>query len=193
MKKTLLVFAFASAVVSLSNPALARSQKEAASRAGRISFSELKEACVNPAKFHNQIAPTNIQISCQNLSYKWLPDAEGLLPMPSTRTVKSSVSSDKYTVGTVTAPLASPAQDMNCPRFKQVTNKVETVVNVTCEEILAFQGELTDYCTGALDRLIGANPAAIIQEDTGMSLDTCQGEARPIQRRPVQNQPKQKN
>jgi hypothetical protein len=192
MKKTFLVFAFVGAMVSLSNPAQARSQKDAPSRIGRITFSELKEACVNPAKFHNQIAPTNIQIACQNLSYKWIPDTEGLLPMPSTRTVKSSVSSDKYTVGTVTAPLASPSQDMNCPRFKQVADKVETVVNVTCDEILAFKGELTDYCTGAVDRLIGGNPAAVTQEDTGMSLDTCQGEARPIQR-PVQNQPKQKN
>jgi hypothetical protein len=148
----------------------------------KISFDDLRSACQNPSSFHNQNAPSNIQISCHNLSYKWVPATDGLISMAIPRDVTASVYSDKYVVGSVTAPVMSPSQDMACPRFKQVSETVETVVAVTCDEILAFKGDLTSFCTAALDNLTKSNPAAVILADTDRTIDTCQEQSKPEQK-----------
>ena len=59
-----------------------------------VSFDEIRSACLNPSLFHNQIAPSNIQVSCTDVQTKWIADPAGSIAMANTRDVTSSVISD---------------------------------------------------------------------------------------------------
>lgn len=140
-----------------------------------VSFADIKSACQNPVQFHNQVAPSNLQISCRDVQTRWVADAEGMIPTQSSRTATVSVISDKYTVSPVVTvmPLAQQAT-MACPRFKEVTESVETVRAVTCDDVVAMTGSETDFCNAAIDELKSANPESIVTADTGKTMDYCQ-------------------
>lgn len=148
----------------------------------RLSFDDIRLACQNPAKFHNQVAPANIQISCQDVQYKWVADKDGALSMPTQRLMTSSVTSDKYTVDTSTSPLQSAQQVASCPRFKQITETVETVRAASCDELIAFTGNIADFCASSVNSLKAANPKSVTVADTGKYIDFCGGkDISPIQ------------
>lgn len=138
-----------------------------------LTFDELKEACLNPAKFHNQIAPTNIQISCKDVQSKWIPDTEGNLSMGCGRNVTATIMSDKYMVDSVTAPMATKAQVMTCPRFKQVYETVETMRALSCDDVKAITGPATDFCASAINSLRSLSPESITIMETGHKVDLC--------------------
>lgn len=139
----------------------------------RLSFDDLRSACQNPAKFHNQIAPTNIQISCNDLQYKWVSDSEGALSMPTARYITTTLTSDKYAVDTTTAGRPSDAQTAACPRFKQVAETVESVRSVSCDELVAFNGTVADFCSNSVNALRAANFEAVRSQDTGRTINLC--------------------
>jgi hypothetical protein len=138
------------------------------------SFADIKEACQNPAKFHNQMAPTDIQISCRDVQLKWVPDTDGAVSMQTGHTVTASVISDKYSVSPMTAQVASSAQTVGCGRFKQVSESIDTVRGVTCAEIIAFNGGAIDFCAAAAASLKQANGKAVQVEDTGHTVNLCE-------------------
>lgn len=140
-----------------------------------IRFEDLKMACSNPSSFHNQIAPQNIQVSCRDIQLKWIPDTDKSLTMGTARQITTTVNSDKYSVVSVSENVASEPQAMSCPRFKQISERLETVKAVSCDELLAFQGTGTQFCTDALNSLKSSNPSALTTADTGRTLDLCSG------------------
>jgi hypothetical protein len=157
----------------------AQQQQEPAQVAGggvqTIHFDELKIACETPAKYHNQAAPTNIQIGCQDLQLKWVPDTDKELSIKTSRQVTVLAYSDKYNVEAVTSVLESPSQNMTCPRFKQIAEKVESMRAVTCADILAFKGSASDFCAETINAVKSSNPSAAIVSDTGKVVDLCGG------------------
>lgn len=138
-----------------------------------MSFADIKTACQDPAQFQNQIAPSNIQVSCKEIQTRWVADSDGAMAMQSSRQVTTSVISDKYTVSPSTQSVPMAEQAMACPRFKEINESLETVRAVTCEEMIAFQGSETDFCVATLDNLKASNPAAIVTADTGKVMDYC--------------------
>ncbi len=62
-----------------------KAAKEDAPTTPALSFDKLRVACQNPAKFHNQIAPANIQVTCKDIQEKWVADPDGNLQMPTER------------------------------------------------------------------------------------------------------------
>ncbi len=138
-----------------------------------VGFEDMKEACLNPGKYHNQSAPTAIQISCKDVQTKWLPDQEMSISMSSSRQITSGVQSDKYTCDSVTEARAGTKQALPCPRFKEVAETLETVRGVTCEELIAHKGSAADFCAGVLDELRSSNEQAVTVADTGRSTDYC--------------------
>lgn len=141
-----------------------------------IGFEEIKMACENPGRYHNQTAPTNIQISCREVQTKWLPDQQKSIAMTVGREITTSVQSDKYTVAAYTEARNGEAQALGCPRYKQVSESVETVRAVTCQDIVSYKGSGTDFCAETLDSLKYANQAVLNVTDTGRTVDFC-GEA----------------
>lgn len=138
-----------------------------------IRFEDLKEACANPARYHNQVAPTNIQISCTELKTKWVADPQEAVSLPTKRLIMTSVISNKYTVSPTTAQLACEPQMEACNQFKQVVESVEAVHTGTCESLMAFQGTAEEYCAANIDSLRVANPDSIKIQETGKKISFC--------------------
>jgi len=148
----------------------------------QLSFDELKAACQNPANYHNQVAPTNIQVSCLDVQTRWIPGNVGSTAADTSRQVTISVTSDKYSVAAMTETQASPPQIMSCASFKQIIEQVESVRAVTCDELIAYQGTAADFCAGAANDLRTANPTAIKTQETGQVLDLCGGAITSLQK-----------
>ena len=141
----------------------------------RMSFEDIKSACLNPARFHNQVAPSNIQIACKDVQSKWVADDQGSYSMGCGRMVTATVASDKYTSDAVSAQVKAAPQITACPRFKEITESVDTVRAVTCAEIVAFTGSSTDFCADAINSLRAVNPKAVIIANTGQTVSLCTG------------------
>jgi hypothetical protein len=143
------------------------------SKVQRIRFEDLKEACLNPARFHNQISPTNIQITCGELRHKWIAEQDGSIPLDTRRIVMTTVVSNKYTASPVASELNSEPQGVPCTQFKQILESVETVLSTTCEQILEFKGTADEYCSMSVDTLRMANPDAVKVQETGKKVNFC--------------------
>ena len=146
----------------------------------RLKFDEIREACLNPARFHNQIAPTNIQVSCAEMRTKWVPmevtaasKEKQSARAPTARLVKSSLLSDKYAVDVAIEALPSEDQVFACASFKEVKETVETARAVTCADLAAFKGTATDFCAKTTGSLRLANPGSVITQDLGRVMNLC--------------------
>jgi len=138
-----------------------------------IQFEELKEACANPARYHNQVAPSNIQISCNEVKTKWVADPMAAASLPTKRIIVTSVISNKYSVSPTTVQLTSDPQAIECNQFKQVVESVESVHTASCETLQAFQGTAEEYCASNVDALRASNPEAIKVQETGKKISFC--------------------
>ena len=147
-----------------------------------LGFEDYREACLNPSRFHNQIAPTNIQISCHGVQLKWIPDDSTTMSMDNPRQMTASIYSDKYATSSLSGAILSPEQLLACPRFKQVTETVESLHAITCDELVAFSGTVLDFCTSRINSLRGVNPEAVRTLATGRVFDVCGNSASAGQR-----------
>lgn len=165
MKKTL--FALASLLFALS----ARAGSEGINQS--IGFDDMKMACQNPSRFHNQTAPTSIQVSCHDVQYRWVPEDSSAWNLESSRRITTSVMSDKYMVAPATEVVATAPQAVACPNYKQISEVVDTVRAVSCDELIAFSGTGAQFCSQAIDATRSINPQAIMVSDTGQKLSLC--------------------
>ena len=149
--------------------------------AQHLKFDEIREACMSPARFHNQTAPTNIQISCAEIRTKWVPmefkDAnkqqQQSARAQTVRLVMSSLLSDKYAVDVVTDRLPSEDQVFPCAAFKEIKETVETARAVTCADLLSFKGSATDFCATTTGSLRQANASSVLTQDLGRVINMC--------------------
>lgn len=132
-----------------------------ASAAKHVSWADLKAACESPERFHNQVAPQNIEISCQDTQTRYLPTASGTVDLPVNRWISSSVISDKYSVATHTDSIAMAKEIAACPQFRKVEETVTLNRGISCDEVLAYVGTATDFCMGLASELRASNPDAI--------------------------------
>jgi hypothetical protein len=139
----------------------------------RLSYDQVKEACRNPGNFHNQIQPANMEITCSDVQTRWIPVSQGEYTLPRMRKVTMTMTSDKYDVPGSARDVATPQQGGECPRFKEVIEKIQTTRSTTCDEILGFNGTEIQYCTGVLDELRNSNPGAITIIDSGRNVNLC--------------------
>lgn len=142
-----------------------------------IGFDEVKAACLNPARFHNQVAPTNIQVSCRDVQLKWVPANDGTVALPTAHAVTTSVMSDKYNVAPVSATMDSAAQVFSCAQYKQVAESLELVRASSCDEMVAYTGSAADFCSAAAATMRANNASAIVTADTGQTVSLCPASA----------------
>lgn len=138
-----------------------------------MNFSQLKEACLNPAKFQNQIQPTNIKIDCSDRQVTWVASADDQTNLPGLRVVGHSVSSDKYAVALTKEQVKIDSTVVACPVMKQIEETIATAQSLTCAQITSFQGTATELCTQVIDQLRVNNPAAILTKETGKVVHLC--------------------
>lgn len=138
-----------------------------------LGFDDVKAACLNPAQFQNQVAPTNIQVACRDVQLKWVASPDGTLSLPTAHAVVASVISDKYSVAPMAANLDSADQVLACPQYRQVSEVVDMVRAASCDELIAFTGSGFDYCRVAVEAMRESNPASIVTADTGKVVSLC--------------------
>jgi hypothetical protein len=145
-----------------------------AQAATNLSFEDLKVACQDPSRFHGQIAPKNIEISCQETQYRWAPDKAGTVSLGTERQITSAVVSDKYSVAPTTAEVNMADEVASCPQFVRVKEELSLNRALTCDEVVAFAGTGADFCANLLTEMRAANAKAVhttILEEERMS--TC--------------------
>lgn len=138
-----------------------------------LTFADFKSACTNPSQFHNQVAPTNIQITCRDVHTRWVSDQQAAIALPATRDVTTSLASDKYIVNAATVPMVQEPASLSCTTFKEILETVETSRSLTCDEVLAFKGSPTELCISTIATLISGNKEAVNIVDTGKKLNPC--------------------
>jgi hypothetical protein len=152
-------------------------QQPVAPTVSNLSFADLQAACLNPAKFHNQAAPKNIQISCQDSQTSWVPDVSSTLSMTGQREITASIISDKYSSAAVSSAVPLSSATMACPQFKQVTNSIQVIQATSCDELVAFTGTSVDFCVAAANALRISNPQAVTEVATGQTVSLCSAAA----------------
>ena len=142
-----------------------------------IGFDEVKAACLDPAQYQNQVAPTNIQVSCRDVQLKWVQTSDGSVSLPTAHAVTTSVASDKYNVSPVSGTIDSASQVVACSQYKQIVESLELVRATSCDELVAYTGSAVDFCSAAAATMRANNASAIVTADTGHAMSMCPGSA----------------
>jgi hypothetical protein len=141
--------------------------------AGGLTFDQIKDACQNPAKYQNQLAPANLQVTCEEHVSTWVPDVAKGMQLPRSRYVISSLSSDKYQVSPRTHAMDVDMYSAECPNFKEQVQVTTFSKATSCDELLAFKGEESDFCAQILDKARQDNPKIAQLNDTGRVVTFC--------------------
>lgn len=139
----------------------------------RLSYEQVKEACRNPEKFHNQIKPGNMEITCSDMQTRWVAIGNDSFVLPRVRKVTMSMTSDKYEIPASARDMAAEPQGGECPRFKETIERVQATRATSCDEILDFEGTEIQYCAGILDDIRRSNPGSITIIDSGRTIHFC--------------------
>lgn len=144
---------------------------------GGLTFDQIKDACQNPSKYQNQIAPTSLQITCEEHVTSWVPYVSKEMQLPRSRYIVSSLTSNKYQVSPSTNAMNVDMQTAQCPSFKETLEVTSFTKDTTCEELLGWNGTEQDLCADILDKARQANPKLVQINDTGKIVEFCsQGE-----------------
>lgn len=138
-----------------------------------ISFAELRERCLHPETFDVQRAPQNIRVLCTDSRLVWAASAPGEVNLPCRRKVTSGLFADKFFVNAEQRELPIYAKSGSCHRFKEIEETLTVERPLSCAEILAIKGELTDFCSSVVEAAKGANPKLVEVRETGNVRDTC--------------------
>lgn len=141
--------------------------------AASISWEELKDRCLHPEQFDVQRPPQNLKLQCSEARVEFVPTPAGQIAISGSRSVVSTMLSDKFHVTAGALDLPSMAKPASCLRYKEVEKVLTLEKPMSCNEILGLKGDLGEYCTNALDRARGASPKLTQVRDTGRILDTC--------------------
>jgi hypothetical protein len=144
-----------------------------------VPLSELKERCLNPKGFDQQVPPENMSITCKDISYDWVYDQPGTVKLQTDpRTVITSISSDKWYVLDMKKHFETQNKPGQCIRYKEVKKTLTIEAPLSCETLLGKE-DIENYCAEQLDQMKGKNPKAIVVEDTGAKTGSCSGDVKP--------------
>jgi hypothetical protein len=146
-----------------------------------LSFEKFKDSCTNYTKYGYQEPPTKITISCSNSEYNWEQTDDDEMQAETSRYLKASLISSKNKVSGKEHKIEVAPYDFACPTFKEVLKTLNLELKSSCTEILAFQGNLKDYCLNAVNDTINDNPEIVTVVDTGRVINSCSN--RPKNRR----------
>jgi hypothetical protein len=138
-----------------------------------LTFDEIRDACQNPSKFQNQLAPSNLQITCEEHVSRWLPYLSKEMQLPRSRYIVSSLTSDKYSVSPSQHAMDVDLQSAQCPSFKEVLEITSFTKATSCDELLGFKGDEQDFCADVCDKARQANPKMVQINDTGRVVEFC--------------------
>jgi hypothetical protein len=138
-----------------------------------LSFDEIRDACSNPSKYQNQIAPQNLQITCEEHVSQWVPYQAKDMTLPRSRYIISSLTADKYQVLPRTHAMDVDMYTAQCPSFKEILQATSFSKATSCDELLSFKGGEQEFCAGILDKARQDNPKIVQINDSGRVVEFC--------------------
>ncbi len=140
-----------------------------------VSWNEFRDACFNPAKYNNQIAQTDITITCTDVVKTWRLDSPGMVQLPTAREIQATVSSNKYNVENCVADVGVNPVGVGCQRFKEVLETYRLEAKVTCDDLKEWNQEVTQfsYCLALVNKEKAMNVDSVFVQDTGVKQDFC--------------------
>jgi len=141
-----------------------------------VTWEDFREACTNPLAFNNQRPPENIKVICADTQYKWEVDQTRACTVGNNRELKASLLSDKYQIGEESFPVDVGPTEMTCPLIKEVKLSYSKEFFASCDDVLAFEGNMRDLCASVVDHDIAQNPDLVLREETGRIIDPFSSE-----------------
>lgn len=145
----------------------------AVSNASELTYQEFVDSCSDPARFGQQVPPTQIKLVCKNTFLGWQAIESGSIALPESRTVTGELFSNKFTVGLQTWSLAAPEFNVMCPRLREVSSAAEVEISLTCEQIMADDRSVEEQCQDNLDDAISQNSDIVVHTPTGRIYSVC--------------------
>ena len=138
-----------------------------------LNFDQLKESCVDFAKYGYQRPPTNIIIFCKHAMYHWQKIEPSVLPLKTKRKQTSSIQTDKNHISEEDDDIISPDLNFYCPNFNEVLDTLNLELQTSCHEIVNFKGDLRSFCYLRIERELSENPQVVQRKNTGRTLSSC--------------------
>lgn len=114
------------------------------------SWNTLKNMCVNYKDFGAQIPPEDIQVKCQtNKKYTSIVGSQDI-SFPGFGSLTMSISSSKANVNPASAVMAVNPTVVQCPTVAQFKQVASGTFPTTCDELEAYKGSFSDFCTEKL-------------------------------------------
>lgn len=151
------------------------------SSAFALSFSDSQEACKHPKNFHNQIAPSKIEVTCTDKQKTWKSSGAGSHSLETGRSVAIETKSDKYASTLEAGVVPTDAMGVSCPKFEEVEETVTMTFVENCDSLLTYKEGPVKYCTDKIDGARNANPDGIQAKKTGRVLSMCPSDAAQVQ------------
>jgi len=138
-----------------------------------LTYEQFVAQCAKPEQSQVQRAPREIRLVCSSREVTWLAAQPGSIPLAGSRSVSTSLLSDKFKVSTGTRELPVTARAGTCHRFEEVIETYTSEIPLTCEDVMGFKAPIAEYCASQLDEGKDNNPKAVSTERTGRIVDTC--------------------
>lgn len=138
-----------------------------------LTYQEFVDSCSDPARFGQQVPPTQIKLVCKNNYIGWQAIESGSVSLTESRTVTGELFSNKFTVGLQSFSLATPEFNVMCPRLREVSSSAEIELSLTCDQIIADDRTVEEQCQDNLDEAINANPDIVEHTPTGRIHSVC--------------------
>ncbi len=143
------------------------------SNASELTYQEFVDSCSDPARFGQQVPPTQIKLVCKNTFVGWQAIESGSVALAESRTITGELFSNKYTVGLQSFVLATPEFNVMCPRLREVSSSAEIELSLTCEQIIADDRTVEEQCQDHLDEAINENSDIVVHTPTGRIYSVC--------------------
>jgi hypothetical protein len=138
-----------------------------------LTFGQHQEACKNPKNFHNQIAPSKIEITCTDRQKNWRPSGSNKHSLNTSREITIETKSEKYDSTSESGTVPTNSFDLACPEFEEVQENVNVTFVETCDTLLQHQDGPVKYCIDKIDDLKRVNPEGFQAQKTGRTFSLC--------------------
>lgn len=145
----------------------------AVANGSELTYQEFVDSCSDPARYGQQVPPTQIKLVCKNTYVGWQAIESGSVALSESRTITGELFSNKFTVGLQTFSMATPEFNVMCPRLREVSSSAEIELSLTCEQIIADDRTVEEQCQDHLDEAINANPDIVAHTPTGRIHSVC--------------------
>lgn len=141
---------------------------------GDDGIADLKSGCLNPSRWHNQIPPSEIKITCMDERIEWVRTTDGSGTFYNSRKMCTSAMINKPNIKApkICEPCGWPDSPFKCEGFKETCSTVAMTYSVTCDQIISMK-DILMFCLNAIDKEVAIDQEILDVKDTGRTKKIC--------------------